>query len=112
MIAARVAAALGDAVALVIADAGRAPDVIIAELRAVPTDERDSVLLLILDDVPALDRAMLRAAIGPLAIELAPAKRLNAVDVAGDAAGEDVIAAARFLAAAESTTGQLLEIRG
>lgn len=111
MIAAQVAAELGETVALVIADAGRATVAVIAELRAVRTDERDSVLLLISRDVPALDRAMLRAAIGPLAIELSPVTRLNAVDVAEDAADDDVIAAARFLAAAESTTGQLLEIR-
>ena len=112
MIAARVAAALGEAIALVIADAGRATEAVIAEMRAAATDERDSVLLLIAGDLPALDRAMLRGAIGPLAIELAPAKRLNAVDITDSAADDDVIAAARFLAAAESTTGQLLEIRG
>jgi hypothetical protein len=111
MIAARVAAALGDAVGLVVAEAGRATDLVVAELRAARTDERDSVILLIASDVQALDRAMLRAAIGPLAIELAPAKRLNAVDIASAAADDDVIAAALFLAAADSTTGQLIEIR-
>ncbi len=110
MIAARVAAALGDAVALVIADAGRTTGAVVAELRAVYADERDSVLLFIAADLPALDRAMLRAAIGPLAIELAPTVRLNALDIATGAADEDVVAAARFLAGAASTTGQLLEI--
>lgn len=111
MIAARIAAALDDAVALVVADAGRTTDAAVAEVRATRTDERDSVLLLIPADVSALDRAMLRAAIGPLTRELAPAKRLNAIDVAVGAADDEVIAAARFLAAARSTTGQLLEIR-
>jgi len=109
--AARVAAALGEAAVLVIADAGRATDAVIADLRAVRADERDSVLLFIAGDVPALDRALLRAAVGPLAIELAPATRLNALDVAPGAADDAGIAAARFLTAAESTTGQLLEIR-
>lgn len=106
-----IAAALGDAIALVTAAGGHATEKVIAELRATSTDERDSVLLFIAGDVPALDRALLRAAVGPLAIELAPAKRLNAVDVAAGAALEDVIAAARFVAAAESTTGQVIEIR-
>lgn len=111
MIAARTAAALDDAVTLVIAGAGRTTEAVIAEVRATRTDERDSVLLLIPGDVPALDRAMLRAATGPLALELAPVKRLNTLDVAVGAADDEVIAAARFLAAAASTTGQLLEIR-
>ena len=111
MIAARVAVALGDAIALVIAEAGRTTETVLADLRAARTGERDSVLLLIAGDVPALDRAMLRAAIGPLAIELAPAMRLNAVDVVGGAADDDVIAAARFLAVADSTTGQVIDVR-
>jgi hypothetical protein len=112
VIAARVAAALGDAVALVVADAGRTSAEVVAELRATRTDERDSVLLLIRAGVSALDRAMLRAAIGPLAIELAPSKRFNGLDIADDAADDDVVAAAKFLAAATSTTGQILEARG
>lgn len=111
MIAARVAAALGDAAALVIADAGCTTCAVIAELRAARVDERDSVLLLIATDVPALDRAMLRAAIGPLAIDMAPTTRLNALDIANSAADDVVVAAARFLTGAASTTGQLLEIR-
>jgi hypothetical protein len=106
-----VAATLGDAAAVMIADAGSAADAVIGKLRATRANERDSVLLLISGDVSVLDRAMLRAAIGPLAVELAPEKRLNALDIAGDAALDDVIAAARFLSAAESTTGQVLEIR-
>ena len=111
MTASLVAAALGDAVAVTIADAGSAADAVIAELRATRASERDSVLLLIAGDVSILDRAILRAAIGALAAELAPEKRVNAVDIAGDAPLDDVIAAARYLSGAESTTGQLLEIR-
>lgn len=110
MIAARVVAALGETVALVVADAGRTSEEVVAGLRATRTDERDSVLLLIAQGVSALDRAILRSAIGPLAIELAPSKRLNAVDIVGDAADRDVVAAAGFLAAAASTTGQVIEV--
>ncbi|MDB5674173.1 MAG: hypothetical protein JWM65_1155 [Sphingomonas bacterium] len=112
MIAARVVDALADTVALVIADASCATESVIADVHAARTDERDSVLLLIAGDVSVLDRAILRAAIGPLAIALAPSKRVNAVDVVGDAAEDDVVAAARFLAAAASTTGQILDVRG
>lgn len=111
MTASLVAAALGDAVAVTIADARSSVDAVIAELRATRAYERDSVLLLIAGDVSVLDRALLRAAIGPLAAELAPEKRINAVDIAGDAALDDVLAAARYLSGAESTTGQLVEIR-
>jgi len=111
MIPAAIAAALGECVALVNAEAGRAVEQVVAELRATRTDERDAILLLIGSDVPVLDRALLRAAIGPLAVELAPAKRINAVDITRDAAEGDVIAAARFLATAGSTTGQLIELR-
>jgi CTP:molybdopterin cytidylyltransferase MocA len=111
VIAARIVAALGDIVVLVVADASRTAESVVADLRAAQSDERDSVLLLIAGDVPTLDRALLRAAIGPLALELAPAQRLNALDVGGEAIDADVIEAARFLSAAESTTGQLLEIR-
>ena len=112
MIVARVAAALGEAAALVVARAGRKSEDVVAELRATRMDECVSVLLLIVPGVSALDRAILRGAIGPLAIELAPSKRLNAVDIVGDAADDDVVAAAEFLAAATSTTGQVLEAGG
>ena len=59
-------------------------------------------------DALALARAL--ASVGPLAVELAPAARVNAV-VAGDGAEPaDVAAAARFLDGARSTTGQVLEV--
>lgn len=70
-------------------------------------------VLVMLD--PALDQlalAQARAAIGPLAVERAPATRVNAVLPAVDAEPEDVEAAARFLESARSTTGQVLEVSG
>lgn len=59
----------------------------------------------------ALAMALAKAAIGPLAVELAPATRVNAVvlEEGGDPA--DVDAAVAFLEQARSTTGQLIEIR-
>ncbi len=57
-----------------------------------------------------LAMAQARAAIGPLAIELAPATRVNAVVSAEGARRGDIDSAVIFLDQAQSTTGQLLEI--
>ena len=92
--AALVYAADGDAVAAVRAAAGKA----------------EVVLLLIEPGVPNLDKAMLLAGVGPLAIELSPAVRIAALDIAEGADSADVVGAAAFLAAARSTTGQVLRI--
>ena len=54
--------------------------------------------------------ALARAAIGPLAVERAPAARLNAVLPASDADPADVDAAIAWLEGAASTTGQLIEV--
>ena len=67
-------------------------------------------LLLIDSSVPAIDRAMLCAAIGPLAIERAPRARIGAIEIGNGAAAEDVVAAASYLGSARSTTGQILTI--
>jgi len=91
---------------LVPAEPGRAGETV-ERLRAA---QGAMVLLLIESSISPLDRAMLIAAIGPLAIERAPHGRIGALDVAAGAAPEDVVAAARFLAAAGSTTGQVLKI--
>ena len=69
-----------------------------------------SVLCLIEESVPKLDRALLIAAIGPLAVEFAPAVRIVALDLAEGAHPDDVAAAAIFLTGAASTTGQILQI--
>jgi hypothetical protein len=52
---------------------------------------------------------MLLAALGPLAIELAP-RRIAAIDVTTNAATERVIAAGQYLASACSITGQSLRV--
>jgi hypothetical protein len=69
-----------------------------------------SVLVLIDPALGPLAMARARASIGPLAIERAPGVRVNALVAAGDADAADVEAAAQFLEAARSTTGQLLEV--
>jgi hypothetical protein len=74
--------------------------------------EGEVVLLLIDSSIPPIERAMLLAAIGVLAVELAPDVRIGAIDVATGAEPDDVIAAARFLVAARSTTGQVLAVAG
>jgi uncharacterized heparinase superfamily protein len=59
---------------------------------------------------PPLEMAIARAAIGPLAIEAAPGRRVNAVVSAAEANAADIHAAAAFLDGARSTTGQILDI--
>lgn len=59
-------------------------------------------------DTLAMAQAL--AAIGPLAIELAPATRVNAIVPGEGADPADVDAAVVFLEHARSTTGQVIEI--
>ncbi|MDO7842933.1 Rossmann fold domain-containing protein [Sphingomonas immobilis] len=83
-----------------------AVEAVIARLRNAP----DPAVLVILPEVSPLARAMLRAAIAPLAAERAPATRIGAVEIAGGSDPSDVIAAVQFLANAASTTGQVLAV--
>ena len=92
---------------IVIAESGCDVAEIVSRLRA---SGAGVALLLIDSSVPTLDRAMLSAAIGPLAIERAPQVRIGAVDIANGAATADVVAATNYLASARSTTGQILRI--
>ena len=110
MIAARLADALGDGGALVMARADDAVDILIEKTRAAAADGRESVLLAIGEDVATMRRAMLRAAIASLAVDCAPACRINALDIAAGASVDAIVAAATFLAAAHSTTGQVVEL--
>jgi hypothetical protein len=102
---AAVATALGGKAALVFAEDVGA----VAAVRAAPRDA-GVVVLVIEAGVAALERAMLLAAIGPLAQELAPATRLVALDLGEGALEADVVAAADYLTRAASTTGQVLRI--
>lgn len=70
----------------------------------------ESVVVVIPATLDPLAMAQARAAIGPLAVELAPGCRLNAVCPTVAADPVDVEAAIAFLEQARSTTGQLLEI--
>ncbi|RZT56473.1 hypothetical protein EV283_0525 [Sphingomonas sp. BK036] len=70
----------------------------------------DSRVVVIPATLDALAMAQARAAIGPLAIESAPATRVNAVVPAEGAHAADVEAAVAFLEQARSTTGQVIEI--
>jgi hypothetical protein len=92
---------------IVIAESGCDAAEIVSQLRC---SGAGTALLLIDPSVPALERTMLSAAIGPLAIERAPGARIGAIDIADGAVAADVLAAANYLASAQSTTGQILAI--
>jgi hypothetical protein len=101
----------------ILADVGAAlvfagPDAAVEESVRRLREARGAAIVLLLIDplVPALARAMLLAAIGPLAVELAPGIRIGALDLAAGAAPADIAAAAHFLARARSTTGQILRV--
>jgi hypothetical protein len=110
MIGSATLAAVEDAIrvegATVLRSDAAVPD-LVAGIRAATTG---LVLLLVLPATSELQRAMLLAAIGPLAVERAPAHRICALDVKSGAAADDIVAAARFLASAASTTGQVIAI--
>ncbi|WP_260598454.1 Rossmann fold domain-containing protein [Sphingomonas endolithica] len=82
------------------------PD-LIAGIRAATTE---FVLLLVLPTTPELDRAMLLAAIAPLAAERAPGHRICALDIKAGATVANIVATAQFLARAGSTTGQVIAV--
>ncbi|MDB5707672.1 MAG: hypothetical protein JWN66_4788 [Sphingomonas bacterium] len=87
------------------------PDATVEEIVRRLRQPAAAIMLLLIDPlVPAVDRAMLLAAIGPLATELAPGTRIAAIDIASGAASADIAAAAHFLAKAQSTTGQVLRV--
>ena len=75
----------------------------------VRTAHGEAVTIDVMPGRDALALALVRASIGPLAIEVAP-RRVNAVARHGNAAGADVDAALGFLENAVSTTGQWLEV--
>ncbi|MEG3178039.1 hypothetical protein U1872_17485 [Sphingomonas sp. RB3P16] len=98
-------AAVGARAALVFVDTARDVDAIAAAPR-----DSGVVLVVIEATVAPLDRAMLCAAIGPLAVALAPQTRLVALDLADDADSAAAAAAAHYLLTASSTTGQIVRI--
>ena len=72
----------------------------------------ESVVILFDSGLDPVELAQARAAVGPLAVERAPATRVNAIVELPSARGDDVEAAARFLNGARSITGQILEVSG
>lgn len=84
------------------------PDTVAALIEAVRAAAGD-VSVVIRADLPALERALLLAAIAPLAIERTPA-RINALDCAEGVAPEAVAEALAFLERADCTTGQVLAL--
>ena len=70
----------------------------------------ESIVVVIAGNWPPLDFALATAAIAPLAIERAPATRVNAVIIEPGASPDAAEAAIAFLERARSTTGQLLTI--
>ena len=86
-----------------------AGDVLPTIVRAAAGDAA-SLELVIAHDHDPVTIAVARAMLAPLAVELAPATRVNAVLVLPGAAAAGVAAAAAFLAGATSTTGQWIEI--
>lgn len=114
-IASAVAAALaaaGMSGEVLIVAAGMSAGGIVDRLRAAAADSPAALVVVVRADVGEPDRAMLIAAIGPLAVAFAPATRLSLVDVGAGAAADATGAAACFLATAVSTTGQIVRIAG
>ena len=83
-----------------------AEDDLVAAVRGATSDS----LVVVIAPRASLEMALARAAIGPLAVERAPAMRVNAVMPGAGASAADVAAAVAFLEGAQSTTGQILEI--
>ena len=77
---------------------------------AVRTSVGESLVLVFEPGRDPLAMAQALAAIGPLAIEVAPARRVNAVVVTHGAMPEDIDAAVAFLDQALSTTGQIITV--
>lgn len=86
-----------------------AGDDIAALVRATPGGA--SLVVVIAPGRDSFALAQVRAAIGPLAVERAPASRVNAVFPGADARNADVEAAIAWLDGASSTTGQLIDVR-
>lgn len=72
----------------------------------------EAIIVEVAPGIAALERHLMLAAITPLAIELAPATRLCAIDIGEGAAPEDVAALRDFLAGADCTTGQVVQVTG
>lgn len=84
----------------------------VAAIRRAVTNAADVSSLVVVTRASGdpLALALARAAIGPLAIECAPGRRVNMVVEQVGARPVDIDAAVTFLESARSTTGQILEV--
>ncbi|MEO5866442.1 MAG: Rossmann fold domain-containing protein [Sphingomonas sp.] len=94
----------------IVADERSIAAAIVASIRSAAIAAPESVVVLVEAGMPQPDRAMLIAAIAPLAIELAPITRLALIDIQIGAAPQNVAAVEEFLHAARSTTGQIVVV--
>ena len=81
-----------------------------ALVAAVQEGAADAIIVEVAPEIAALERHLILAAIGPLAIELAPGTRLCAIDMGAGAEAEDVAAVRDWLASAHCTTGQVVAV--
>lgn len=88
----------------------RAGDSVAAMAAAVRAAGDDAVIVVIDADVSALDRATMLAAVAPLALEIAPTRRLFAIELTEAHNGQDLAALIEFLSAAEAMTGQSVRL--
>lgn len=82
----------------------------LASLEAQVRSSEGDVIVLLDPALPPVTLAAMRAAIGPLAVECAPARRINAIVAGARVDAQDLAAASDWLATAASTTGQVLEL--
>ncbi|MDE0879424.1 MAG: hypothetical protein OSB00_12295 [Sphingomonas bacterium] len=71
--------------------------------------DAESLVIVMLPGRDPVTEAQIRAAIGPLAIEIAP-RRINLVAVTDGADKDAIDALVAYLDAAESTTGQIVDV--
>jgi hypothetical protein len=84
---------------------------IAALVRGAVATGHGSIVIALVAELDAMQAALARAAVAPLAIAHAPAVRINAV-APGFATNPGTIASAvAFLESAMSTTGQILDLR-
>ena len=83
------------------------------DLESLEKDVRSAavnVIVMLDPTLPPVTLATMRAAIAPLAVACAPARRINAMIAGAGVRDEDLAAARDWLSSAESTTGQVLEL--
>lgn len=79
---------------------------------AIAASDNDAIVVAVESDVAKLERHLILAAIAPLAIGLAPSRRLCAIDMDAGADPAALAALAAFLHHAEATTGQVVKLAG